>query len=80
MDDLSHFYTCINTNKSSKMLSKHNCIDNTLLLLLKHRMDITARKAAYFRSVLELYQTWSSSNKDLQSYIMTHKSKKAFGF
>ena len=62
------------------MLIRHNCFDNTLHVLLKQNMDITARKTANFCSLLELYQTWSSSNKDLQSYRMVHESKKSFDF
>ena len=49
------------------MLTQHNCFDNTPDILLKQNMDITARNKAIFCSLLELYQTWLSSNKDLQS-------------
>ena len=62
------------------MLTQQNCFDNVLHILLKQNIDITARKTANFRTLLELYQTWSSPKKDLQSYRMAHKSKKSFDF
>ena len=56
------------------MLTQHNIFDNALHILLKQNMDITRRKTANFRSLLELYLTWSSSNKNLKSYRMVHRS------
>ena len=49
------------------MLTQYNCFEKVLHILLKQNMDITARKTANFRSILELSKTWSSCNKDLQS-------------
>ena len=60
------------------MLTQQNCFDNSPHILLKQNIDITARKTANCCSLLELYQTWSGSNKDLQSYRMVHKCKKLF--
>ena len=60
------------------MLTQHNCFDNALHIPLKQNMAVAARETANFRSLLELYQTWSSSNKDLQSYRMVNKRKKLF--
>ena len=80
MGDLSRFDTCIITNKKSKMLTQRNCIDNSLHIILKQNMDITARKIANVHSLLELYQTWLGCNKDLQSCRMVHKSKELFNF
>ena len=51
------------------MLTQQNCFDNALHILLKQNMDKTVRKAANFLS-FKLYQTWSSSDRDLQSYRM----------
>ena len=62
------------------MLTQQNCFDIALHVLLKQNMDITARKTVNFRPLLELYQTLPSSNKELQSCRMVHKSKKLFGF
>ena len=62
MSDLSRFNNCINTNKESKILTQHNYFDNALHILLKQNMDITARKTAYFWSLLYLYQIWSRNN------------------
>ena len=64
MGDLLRFDTCIYTNKRSKTLTQHNCFDNVLHILLKQNMDIAAIKAVKFRSLLELYQTWSSSKRE----------------
>ena len=58
------------------MITPHNCFGNALHILLKQNIDITARKTVNFHYLLELYQTWSSFYKDLQSYRMVHKTKK----
>ena len=74
MGDLLRFDTCIYTNKRSKTLTQHNCFDNVLHILLKQNMDIAAIKAVKFRSLLELYQTWSSSKKERGGFLKSaHK-------
>ena len=37
------------------MLTQHNSFDNALHILLKQNMDIPARKAGNFPSLVELY-------------------------
>ena len=38
------------------MLIQYNCFDNALHILLKQNINVTVRKTANFRSLLELYQ------------------------